>query len=117
MIRPAQETKQLKVYPSAPRMWSPAQAILEQKTLLSTLFFPPNCVAGVLNSKCQCTSEKQELAWITSPAVMGLCPAKLLLPRARWQPPLVKSNYFPSPLPESVLFHVMTQHKGSLCRA
>lgn len=83
MIRPAQKTKQLKVYPSAPGMWSPAQDILEQKTLLSTLFLPPSCVAGVLNSKCQYTSEKQELAWITSPAVMGLCPAKVPPPQSK----------------------------------
>lgn len=83
MIRPAQETKQLKVYPSAPGMWSPAQAILEQKTLLSTLFFPPSCVEGVLNSKYQYTSEKLELAWIISPTVMGLCPAKLLSPQSK----------------------------------
>lgn len=88
MIIPAQETKQLKVYPSAPGMLLPAQAILEQRTLLLTLFFPSSCVAGVLNSKCQYTSEKLELAWIISLAVMGLpCKARFS-PRARWQSPL-----------------------------
>lgn len=40
-----------------------------------------------------------------------------LLPQSKVAVPLVHTNYFPSPLLESMLFHVMTQHKGSLCRA
>lgn len=94
MIKPAQETKQLMVYPSAPGMCSPAQAILEQKTPLSTLFFPPSCVAGVLNSKCEYISEKQELARITSPAAMGLCPAKLHSPQSKVAAPLSPCQLF-----------------------